>query len=289
MSSRLDHFLELYRLEAIEENIFRGQSEDPGWGTLYGGHVLGQALAAAAETVPSDRLVHSLHGYFLRPGDVTRPIVYEVDRIRDGGSFTTRLVVAVQKGQAILNLSASFQKSESGLEHQFPMPAAPEPGSLMNEQQRVATFADRLPPALTKRLVEPFPFDLRPVDPVRDPFHPPPGPPRRMVWMRADGKLPDDEALHRYLLTYISDYGFLATALLPHGITWLAQELQVVSLDHAVWFHQPLRVDEWLLHVMESPKSHGSRGLVRGDFYTQDGRLVASTAQEGLIRKRVKK
>ena len=286
MSSRLDHFLELYKLEPIEENIFRGQSDDPGWGTLYGGHVLGQALAAAAKTVAPDRLVHSLHGYFLRPGDVTRPIVYEVDRIRDGGSFTTRLVVAVQKGQAILNLSASFQKTEPGFDHQFPMPDAPPPETLLSEEQRLQAFAHLLPPTLTRR---PFPFDLRPVDPVSDPFHPPPAKPRRMVWMRANGKLPDDEALHRYLLTYISDYGFLATALLPHGITWLSKELQVVSLDHAVWFHQPLRVDEWLLHVMESPKSHGSRGLVRGDFYTRDGRLVASTAQEGLIRKKTAK
>jgi acyl-CoA thioesterase II len=286
MSSVLQGLVDLLALEQIEQNLFRGQSQDLGWGTVFGGQVLGQALSAAAKTVPAERPVHSLHAYFLRPGDVKRPIVYDVDRIRDGSSFTTRRVVAIQNGEAIFNLAASFQKVEEGLAHQDEMPDAPPPESLPTEQERVAKHADRLPTKLRERATMPRPFEMRRSDQHDDPFAPDPMPPRRMVWLRAIDKLPDDDALHRYLLAYVSDFAFVTTALLPHGVGWLTQGMQVASLDHVMWFHQPFRVDEWLLHVMDSPAMHGARGLVRGRIFTRDGRLVASTSQEGLLRKR---
>jgi acyl-CoA thioesterase II len=286
MSSVLQGLVDLLALEQIEQNLFRGQSQDLGWGTVFGGQVLGQALSAAAKTVPAERPVHSLHAYFLRPGDVKRPIVYDVDRIRDGSSFTTRRVVAIQNGEAIFNLAASFQKVEEGLAHQDEMPDAPPPESLPTEQERVGKHADRLPTKLRERATMPRPFEMRRSDQHDDPFAPDPMPPRRMVWLRAIDKLPDDDALHRYLLAYVSDFAFVTTALLPHGVGWLTQGMQVASLDHVMWFHQPFRVDEWLLHVMDSPAMHGARGLVRGRIFTRDGRLVASTSQEGLLRKR---
>jgi len=286
MSKVLGELVEQLALERIEENLFRGQSQDLGWGTVFGGQVLGQALSAAVQTVPSERHVHSLHAYFLRPGDVKRPIVYEVDRIRDGSSFNTRRVVAVQGGQAIFNLATSFQKSESGFEHQDPMPEAPPPESLQTEQERARAFAHLLPPQFRERAVGERSFELRPTDPDDDPFHPVSRPARRMVWMRTAGQLPDDPALHAYLLAYASDHSFVTTALRPHSVTWLTPGMQVASVDHVMWFHQPFRVDEWLLYVIDSPAAHGARGFVRGSFYTRDGRLVASTAQEGLLRRR---
>jgi acyl-CoA thioesterase II len=285
MSNVLDHLVQLLALEKIEENLFRGQSQDLGWGTVFGGQVLGQALSAAVQTVPAERHVHSLHAYFLRPGDVSRPIVYAVDRIRDGKSFTTRRVVATQHGHAIFNLAASFQTIEAGLEHQEPMPETPAPESLLTEQQLAAQLGDRLPPALAKRATAERPFELRPVAPA-NPLQPVAQPARRLVWLKTVATLPDDPALHRYLLAYASDYSFITTALLPHGVNWVTGGMQIASLDHVMWFHQPFRVDEWLLHVMESPAAHGARGLVRGSVFTRDGRLVASTAQEGLIRQR---
>lgn len=286
MSTLLDELVKLLRLERLEENLFRGQSQDLGWGTVFGGQVLGQALSAAAQTVPPERQVHSLHAYFLRPGDVNRPIVYDVDRIRDGTSFTTRRVVAIQGGKAILNMASSFQVVEPGFEHHDEMPEAPPPESLPNEQERIATYVERLPPGLRERAVAARPFDIRPADPPSDPFVPVGRPPRRSVWLRTVERLPDEPALHRYLLAYASDYSFVTTALLPHGVTWVSPGMQVASLDHAMWFHEPFRVDEWLLHVMDSPVAHGARGLVRGRIFTEDGRLVASTTQEGLIRRR---
>lgn len=286
MSTVLDELVKLLALERIEENLFRGQSQDLGWGTVFGGQVLGQALSAAAQTVPAERHVHSLHAYFLRPGDVAKPIVYDVDRIRDGSSFTTRRVVAIQSGKPIFNLAASFQKLEEGFEHQDEMPAAPPPESVPTEQERVAAFASRLPRFLRERATAEHPFELRPVGAAEDPFLPPARAAERMVWLRTTGRLPDDPALHHYLLAYASDHAFITTALLPHGVTWLTPGMQVASLDHVMWFHQPFRVDEWLLNVMDSPVAHGARGLVRSRVFTQDGRLVASSAQEGLIRLR---
>jgi acyl-CoA thioesterase-2 len=286
MSAVLDELVKLLALERIEENLFRGQSQDLGWGTVFGGQVLGQALSAAVQTVDPARHVHSLHAYFLRPGDAKKPIVYDVDRIRDGGSFTTRRVVAVQNGHPIFNLAASFQKLEPGFSHQDPMPPAPEPESLPSELERMAEVAHRLPAMFRERALAPRPFESRPTDLDDDPVAPPPKPPARMVWLRTVDRLPDDPALHGYLLAYASDFSFITTALLPHGVTWLTPGMQVASLDHVMWFHQPFRVDEWLLYVIESPAAHGARGLVRGRVFTKDGRLVATTAQEGLIRKR---
>jgi acyl-CoA thioesterase II len=286
MSTVLDELVKLLALERIEENLFRGQSQDLGWGTVFGGQVVGQSLSAAVQTVPAERHVHSLHAYFLRPGDVAKPIVYDVDRIRDGSSFTTRRVVAIQSGKPIFNLAASFQKLEEGLEHQDAMPEAPPPESVLTEQQRVAAYAARLPRFIRERAAAEHPFELRPVGPVDDPFLPAPRAPARMVWLRATSRLPDDPALHHYLLAYASDHSFITTSLLPHGVTWLTPGMQVASLDHVMWFHQPFRVDEWLLNVMDSPAAHGARGLVRSRIFTQSGRLVASSAQEGLIRQR---
>ncbi len=289
MSAILDELVKLLALEKLEENLFRGQSQDLGWGSVFGGQVLGQALSAASQTVPAERPPHSLHAYFLRPGDVTRPIVYDVDRSRDGGSFTTRRVVAIQGGQTILNLAASFQKPEQGFEHQDAMPEAPPPESLPTEQERVAAATHLIPPGIRERLIGERPFEVRIADAPDDPFHPTPRAPHRKVWLRTRGKLPDDPALHRYLLAYASDHAFIGTALLPHGVSFLTPGKQIASLDHAMWFHQPFRIDEWLLHVMDSPAAHEARGLVRGSVFTHDGRLVASTIQEGLIRKRAPK
>ena len=285
MPSLLDELVKLLALEKIEENLFRGQSQDLGWGTVFGGQVLGQALSAAGHTVPPERRVHSLHAYFLRPGDVRAPIVYDVDRIRDGGTFTTRRVVAIQHGEAIFNLAASFQKPEAGFEHQAPMPAVPAPETFPSHEERVAKLVQKLPPALHHQVRAERPFEMHPGD-DEDPMAPEPHAPSRTVWFRTVHALPDDPAIHTALLAYASDYSFLTTALRPHGAGWLTPGMQVASLDHVMWFHQPFRADEWLLHVMDSPKAHGGRGLVRGSVYARDGRLVASTAQEGLIRKR---
>jgi len=287
MSKVLRELVTLLALERIEENLFRGQSQDLGWGTVFGGQVLGQALSACVQTVPPERHVNSLQAYFLRPGDVKKPIVYDVDRIRDGSSFTTRRAVAVQGGKAIFNLAASFQKVEAGFEHQDEMPTVSAPESLPTEQERIAAHAHRLPPFIRERLGAERPFELRPAEVEDDPFLPAPKLPQRMVWLRAVGRLPDEPVLHAYLLAYASDHSFITTALLPHGVTWLTPGIQVASLDHVMWFHQRFRVDEWLLYVIDSPAAHGARGLVRGRVFTQDGRLVASSAQEGLMRQRV--
>jgi acyl-CoA thioesterase-2 len=284
MSKVLDDLVALLALERIEENLFRGQSQDPGWGTVFGGQVLGQALSAAVQTVPADRRVHSLHAYFLRPGDVARPIVYEVDRIRDGRSFTTRRVVAVQGGRAIFNLSSSFQLDERGFEHQDTMPPAPDPATLPTEQERLERVLARVPSPIADKLLADRPFELRSADPLDENFEPAPRAPERLLWMRAAGALPDDPALHAYLLAYVSDASFGTTALAPHGASWLSPALQLASIDHVMWFHRPFRCDDWLLHVIDSPTAQGARGLVRGAIYARDGRLVASTAQEGLIR-----
>jgi acyl-CoA thioesterase-2 len=284
MSDVLNELVELLSLERIEENLFRGRSQDLGWGQVFGGQVLGQALSAAAQTVPPERPVHSLHSYFLRPGDVSRGIVYEVDRIRDGKSFTTRRVKAIQNGQAIFNLSASFQTGESGFEHQDSMPEAPGPEGLPSHQEQLRRHADRLPAPVRAWALAERPIETRPVDPY-DPINPEKRPPRRLVWYRSAGALPDDPALHRYMLAYASDFHFLVTSLQPHGVSWLSRGMQVASLDHAMWFHQPFRFDRWLLHVMESPAASGGRGTVRGRFFDQDGALVATAVQEGLIRR----
>jgi acyl-CoA thioesterase-2 len=285
MPSILDELVHLLALERLEENLYRGQSQDLGWGVVFGGQVLGQALTAAIRTVPEERPVHSLHAYFLRPGDVRAPIVYDVDRIRDGSSFTTRRVVAIQHGEAIFNLAASFQKVEPGFEHADDMPQVPPPESLPTDGERLQRHGEKVPAMLRERAFAERPFESRTVE-DDDALTMTVQPPTRHVWFRAMHPLPDTPAVHQALLAYTSDYAFLTTALKPHGVTWLTPGMQVTSLDHAVWFHAPFRADEWLLHVMHSPRSAGARGLVLGRVYTRDGVLVATTAQEGLTRRR---
>ncbi|MCH9679908.1 MAG: acyl-CoA thioesterase II [Deltaproteobacteria bacterium] len=283
MPNVLTELIELLRLERIEKNLFRGQSQDLGWGAIFGGQVLGQALSAAAQTVPDARPVHSLHGYFLRQGDAKAPVVYDVDCIRDGKSFTTRRVVAIQNGRAIFNLSASFQRDEGGYDHASEMPQTPGPEGLLSEVDLAKRLGDKIPEQLRKIATADRPIEIRPVAPT-NPLHPKVKPPHRGVWFRASGDLPDDQGVHRCVLAYASDFHFLSTAMQPHAVSWLLPGMQVASLDHAMWFHRPFRMDEWLLYAVESPSASGARGLVRGQLFTRDGTLVASTVQEGLMR-----
>lgn len=285
MTDVLGELLELLELETIEENIFRGQSQDLGFGNVFGGQVLGQALSAAHHTVPDDRNCHSLHAYFLRPGDPRRPIVYQVDPIRDGRSFTTRRVVAIQKGRAIFSLSASFQLREDGYEHQATMPDVRPPDGLLSDLDLARRVADQIPEPMRTKLICDKPIELRPIDPV-DPFAPDAREPAQYAWFRAAGELPDDPAVHQYLLAYASDFRLVATAMAPHATTYWDPHMQVASLDHSMWFHRDFRMDDWLLHAMESPSAAHARGMNRGLIYTVDGTLVASVAQEGLIRRR---
>lgn len=285
MQPLLKNLVDLLALERIDRDLFRGLSQDLGWGSIFGGQVLGQALSAATQTVANDRPLHSAHGYFIRAGELDRPIVYRVDRLRDGRSFSTRRVVAEQEGEAIFSLAASFQIEETGFEHQDPMPDVPAPESLRSERELALALGDGLPEALRSRAAGERPIEIRPVEP-HNPFAPVPRPPTRRLWYRAVDRLPDDPALHRYLLAYASDFSFLGTALDPHGASPLTRGMQVASLDHAIWFHRSFRADEWLLYDVESPNASGARGLVRGRFFDRAGRLVASTVQEGLMRKR---
>jgi acyl-CoA thioesterase-2 len=282
----LAELLQLLKLEKIEENLFRGQSQDLGFGAVFGGQVLGQALSAASRTVPDQRRAHSLHAYFMRPGDASRPIVYQVDCIRDGTSFTTRRVVAIQKGRAVFSMSASFQVAESGFDHQDAMPPdLPPPEALVSEHEIVQKLADRFPPGIRKRILCRRPIEIRPVNPM-DAFELKSLPPRRCVWFRASGTLPENATIHRYLLAYASDFGLVGTSLYPHGRSYWQSTMQVASLDHAMWFYRDFRMDDWLLYAMESPSAAGARGLSFGRIFTRDGTLVAVVAQEGLIRDR---
>ncbi len=285
MSESLQGLLSLLELEPIEYNLFRGRSRDIVGRRVFGGQVLGQALMAAANTVDSTRAVHSIHGYFMRPGDMQYPIVYEVDRIRDGGSFTTRRVVAIQNGQAIFSMSASFQIHEPGFDHQSPMPEVTAPEELQSASELAASLADRIPEALRERLLRTRPIEIRPVDPV-SPLEPEPAPARQSFWIRATGEMPDDPILHRAVLAFTSDFNLLGASLRPHGHTVFQREIQAASLDHAMWFHRDFRVDEWLLYAMDSPSATNARGFSRGSVFSRDGRLLASVAQEGLIRLR---
>jgi len=285
MSKVLDQLVSLLNMEAIEEDLFRGASQDLGFRQLFGGQVLGQSLSAASQTVGGGRLVHSLHGYFLRPGDAGLPIVYQVERVRDGGSFSTRRVTAIQKGKTIFTCAASFQGVEEGFQHQLQMPDVQGPDSLKSETELARMVADKLPERMRERAVSDKPIDIRPVS-RNNPFDPKPAEPVKHVWFRADGELPDNPALHQYLLAYASDFGLLTTSMLPHGVSVWQKFMQVASLDHAIWFHQPLRMDEWLLYSMDSPWAGNARGFSRASVFNQAGELVASVAQEGLIRLR---
>ncbi len=285
MSHVLDDLVDLLSLEAIEENLFRGRSQDLGFRQLYGGQVLGQSLSAASQTVEEARHVHSLHGYFLRPGDASMPVVYSVDRVRDGGSFSTRRVTAIQKGNPIFTCSASFQYDEEGFEHQAQMPDVVGPENLLSEVELAQMMSEHLPEHLREKLLCAKPIEVRPVT-EKDPFNPKPGDPVKYVWFRADGSLPDAPALHKYLLAYASDFGLLTTSLMPHGKSVWHKDMQLASLDHALWFHQNLRADEWLLYAMDSPWAGNGRGFSRGSIFNRAGQLVASSCQEGLIRHR---
>jgi acyl-CoA thioesterase-2 len=277
----LGELLDLISLEQLEVNLFRGASRDIGTPRVFGGQVLAQSVLAASRTVEG-RALHSLHAYFLRAGDPEAPIVYDVDRSRDGRSFTARRVVAIQHGRQIFTMAASFQVPQDGLEHQFAMPQVPGPDELTGGWE-VSEQELREAPQKLRRWFNRFgPFEFRPVQ-RHDPQHPQPGPPRQQLWFRLNGNPGDDPVLHRTLLAYVSDFYLIGTATLPHGISYLGGNLIMASLDHAMWFHRDVRLDNWLLYDCDSPSACGSRGLARGLIYDQQGRLVASTAQEGMI------
>ncbi|MDM0044763.1 acyl-CoA thioesterase II [Variovorax dokdonensis] len=272
----------LMKLEATGEDRFRGQSENIGTPAVFGGQVLAQSLVAASLTVPDDRPVHSMHAYFLLPGQHA-PIDYTVHRARDGRSFTTRHVIAKQEGREIFEMAASFQTRDEGIDHQDAMPDAPDPLSQPSELERRIALGDRVPEQFRFRgLISPG-LDVRVVN-APDLVKPTPSAPRSMIWMRAIAPLPDDPLVHRALLAYASDNGLLRAAMNPHALTFFSNNLRVASLDHAMWFHRDFRMDEWLLYVIDSPSAGGARGLCRGSIFTRDGRLVASTAQEGMLR-----
>jgi len=284
MTSAVEELLSLLQLERLEDNLFRGESRDIGTRYVFGGQVLGQALSAAQQTVEPDRSAHSLHAYFLRAGDIDKPIVYHVERTRDGGSFSMRRVTAIQHGQPIFNFAASFQVDEPGVEHQLPMPSVPKPEDVEPVEALPPEELAKLPPKLQRWFGRSGPFEFRHVYP-RDELNPPKRPPFQQVWFRLAEPVPDaSPALHRALLAYSSDFHLIGTTMFPHGISFLQRNVQVASLDHAMWFHRPFRCDEWLLYSCDSPTAQGARGLARGMIYSEDGRLVASTAQEGLVR-----
>ncbi len=276
--------LGLMELEQLEVNLFRGISRDIGTSRVFGGQVLAQAVLAANQTI-DNWTMHSLHAYFLRAGDPEAPIVYDVDRSRDGRSFSARRVVAIQHGRPIFTLAASFQVAEEGLEHQFEIPEVVAPEDLAPVDMLSRDEFDHMPQMLQRWLDRFGPFEFRPVG-SNDPFEPVPRPPFKALWFKLHGELPDDDVLHRALLAYVSDFHLIGTATLPHGISWVSGKLMMASLDHAMWFHRDFRLDDWMLYVCDSPSTSGGRGLARGMMYDRQGSLVASTAQEGVIRLR---
>ncbi|AIN18292.1 MULTISPECIES: acyl-CoA thioesterase II [Yersinia] len=283
MSQALEKLLDLLDLEKIEEGIFRGQSEDLGLRQVFGGQVVGQAIYAAKQTVPIDRLVHSFHSYFLRPGDSSKPIIYDVETLRDGNSFSARRISAIQNGKPIFYMTASFQSQENGFEHQNTMPDVPPPEGLMSETEIARQFAHLIPEKVREKFIGNQPIEMRPVK-FHNPLQGSKAEPNRYVWFRANGQMPDDLRVHQYLLGYASDFNFLPTALQPHGIGFLEPGVQIATIDHSMWFHRPFRLDDWLLYAVESTSASGARGFVRGQIYNREGVLVASTVQEGVIR-----
>lgn len=280
---QIDELLEHLTLERIEHNIFRGKSKFVGSPRVFGGQVMAQALYAAMQTVPEDRHVHSLHGYFLLAGDLNVPIIFDVDRIRDGGSFTTRRIVAIQKGKAIFNMAASFQLEQDGYDHQIPFPDVPPPEELATREGLVEKYQDNWPDYFKVLYQMARPLEYRPVE-TYDPFLPGKQPPFKNVWVRSKGSMPDELNQHKLILTYLSDYNLLSTAKLPHGDILTFKNTQIASLDHAMWFHREFRIDDWILYSIDSPSASGARGFTRGNFFTRDGKLIASTVQEGLMR-----
>ncbi|OJU34275.1 MAG: acyl-CoA thioesterase II [Rhizobiales bacterium 68-8] len=288
MTAAITNLLSILDLERLEHNLYRGRSPSSGWGRVYGGQVISQALVAAQRTVPPERHVHSLHCYFMLGGAPTIPIVYQVDRLRDGGSFTTRRVTAIQNGAAIFSLECSFQVDEHGMEHQMPMPAGlPQPEETKTQIELVDALGVNVPDAVRRFWEKERPLEIRPIVvehyTTRDRL-----PPYQSVWIRISGEVPEDRQLQSALLAYLSDMTLLDTANFAHGRNAFDPELQMASLDHAMWFHRPHPLDDWLLYVQDSPNSIGARGLSRGFLYSRDGRLIASVAQEGLIRLRTK-
>ena len=283
MTTPVSELIDLLSLERLEDNLFRGQSRDIGTKYVFGGQVVGQALSAAQATLKETRTAHSLHAYFLKAGDIAAPIVYQVDRTRDGGSFSVRRVTAIQHGQPIFVFASSFQEPEPGVEHQLSMPEVPQPEDIERVPAPTAEQLASLPPKAQRWLTRMGPFEIRPVYP-RDDLKPPKRPPYQQVWFRLSAPVGDSPVLHQALLAYASDFHLLGTATFPHGISYYQPDVQMASLDHAMWFHRPFRADDWLLYSIDSPSAQRSRGLARGQIYDRDGRLVASTAQEGLIR-----
>ncbi len=284
MGKALEELLELLDLEQIETNIFRGMSPSDGWQRVYGGQVIGQALVAASRTVEDEaRSAHSLHGYFLRPGDTTIPILYSVDRIRDGRSFTTRRVVAVQQGEAIFSMSVSFQVLERGLEHQNQIPDVPPPETCIDLQALRRQHSASTTQNIVDQANQPQPIELKFVESFNE-FNPNPAPPIQHVWVKTSGKMPKNYRLNQCLLAYASDLTLLDTSYRPHGIGWRNDKFQVASLDHSMWFHKPFLTDEWMLYQQDSPFAGGARGFSRGTIFNTKGDLIASVAQEGLIR-----
>ncbi|TYR33998.1 acyl-CoA thioesterase II [Mesorhizobium microcysteis] len=288
MTQAMQELLEILDLEQIEHNLYRGRSHKVGWQRVFGGQVIGQALVAAQRTVVEERLVHSLHCYFMRPGDPSVPIVYQVDRLRDGGSFTTRRVTAIQHGHAIFSLECSFQIEEEGLEHQMPMPLdVPPPEQLRSQFELLEETGHEVPETVRKFWARERPLEIKPVNiehyTSREKL-----PPRQNVWVRVNGSVPDDRRLQAAILAYLSDMTLLDTSTFAHGRIGFDPEIQMASLDHAMWFHRPHRLDDWLLYTQDSPNTIGSRGFSRGFLYARDGSLVASTAQEGLVRLRTR-
>ena len=285
MTTAMDQLLAILDLEKLEHNLYRGRSPQVNWQRVFGGQTIAQALVAAQRTVTADRHVHSLHVYFMRPGDIRVPIVYEVDRIRDGGSFTTRLVVAIQHGHAIFSLEASFQVDENGLEHQLPMPLDVPPPEELQDQRELLEKASHVPEAIRRFWARERPLELKPVNTrhyeSRDKL-----PPRQNVWIRLTGPVPEDRSLHSVLLAYLSDMTLLDTSTFAHGRGLFDPDIQAASIDHAMWFHRQHALDDWLLYTQDSPSTSGSRGFSRGALFARDGTLIASVAQEGLIRLR---
>lgn len=283
--SALASLISILDLEPLEVNLFRGRSPQDGWQRVFGGQVLGQALVAAGRTVDEDRTAHSFHAYFLVAGDPTRPIIYEVERTRDGGSFSTRRVKAIQHGTIIFAMSVSFHKAEAAFEHQARMPDVPPPEKLASATELIRQFIDQLPKSMAEYWRRERPIEMKPVDMSRY-LSRQPAEPQQHIWIRSNGLLSDDLRLHQCVLAYASDFTLLDTALIAHGRVLFDPDIQLASLDHAMWLHRPFRADDWLLYAQDSPSTHGARGLCRGSFFTRDGRLVASVAQEGLIRHR---
>lgn len=283
MSQVLNDLLALLKLETIEQGIYRGQSQDLGFRALFGGQVMGQALSAAQETVAADRHVHSLHSYFLRPGDASKPVVYEVEVLRDGKSFSARRIQAIQNGKTIFYMTASFQGDEQGLEHQDEMPKVPTPETVSSFDDFIFEHQAMIPENIRGKFLSEKPITIKPVEQYNW-LTPEKMPAKSHMWIKANGELPDDLRIHTYMLAYTSDFHFLPTALFPHGQSHWHPNLQIATIDHTMWFHRPFRFDDWLLYVMDSPSASNGRGLVRGQIFNRQGELVASTMQEGVIR-----